>query len=33
MRWIASEDDKLWDLRWAALERIAGGMFGTESRI
>lgn len=33
MRWIASEDDTACDLRWAAFERIAAGIFGTERRI
>lgn len=33
MRWVASEDDTLWDLRWTAFERTAAGMLGTERRI
>jgi hypothetical protein len=33
MRWIASEDGTIWDLRWAAFERTAAGIFGIERRI
>ena len=33
MRWTASEDDTVGTLRWAAVERMVGGIFGTEKRI
>jgi hypothetical protein len=33
MRWTASEGDTVGTFRWAAAERIEGGMFGTERRI
>ena len=33
MRWTASEGDTVGALRWAAVERMPGGMFGTDRRI
>lgn len=33
MRWTASDDDTLGAFRWEAVERMAGGIFGTERRI